>query len=118
MEIIGNGDTPSPQKRIESNKKIYIGFALILSGAVWLLYNFNIISHNIFSKFFSWQMFLIALGGYLLTLRKRTGGIIFIFTGAAFAVTDWFNLYVPLRNVILPGLLILCGIIIVLQHKK
>lgn len=115
MEIINNNGK-QPEKDPLKSKNIYIGTALIISGIIWMSYNLDIISGKIFNGFFSWQMFIIALGGYFLTLRKWSLGAITCSIGVLFALGDWFDLYLPVKDIILPAILIACGIAVLAQY--
>ncbi len=117
MEITDkNGHKVRPQA-YRREKNIFIGAAITVCGVVWLLYNFDIVGAKFFDRFFSWQVLLMALGGYFLVFRKWIAGAALLLTGFSFAMADWYDLMLPVRQVILPMLLIAAGIAVMLQKR-
>ncbi len=116
MEIIDNKNLPD-MNPVRREKNIYIGTAIVLCGVVWLMYNFDLVGSVFFHRFFSWQVFLMALGGYFLVLRKWLVGGAVLITGMALAAMDWYDLNIPVKQVLMPMILIAVGIAVILQNK-
>ncbi len=120
MEIIDktnrNGNGPaSPRPR-----HLYPGIALIAVGAVWMLYNFEVVGHRFFDLFFSWQTLLVVIGGYLLSLGRWAwgGGVAAI--GVFFLSIDLLGLHIPPDKVIWPSIFIVAGLAVLFprMHKQ
>ncbi|MCC8019465.1 MAG: hypothetical protein LIO85_06805 [Rikenellaceae bacterium] len=116
MEIIDNKKRPD-ENPVRREKNLYIGGAIVICGLVWLMYNFDVVGSVFFHRFFSWQVFLMALGGYFIALRKWIVGGAVLITGMALAAMDWYDLYIPVKQVLLPMLLIAVGVAVILQNK-
>ncbi len=117
MEITNPSDRPQGAFRPQP-RHLYLGLALMAVGAVWMLYNFDVIGYRFFDVFFSWEMLLIVLGGYLLTLKRWTVGGIVAAVGAFFLLTDLLHLHIPFDKVILPALCILIGLAVILTPRR
>ena len=118
MEVIDktNEKAVSPEK-MDWTRHIYLGVALIAVGAVWMLYNFDIIGYKFFDIFFSWEMLLIVIGGYLLAMRKWVPGGIVAVVGFFFLLTNLLGVYIPFRKVVWPSLFIIAGLAVLLTRK-
>ncbi len=109
---------PPPPKNYTKEGNIYLGAVLALVGILWLGYNFHVISGLAVDIIFSVWMLLIAVGGYLLTLRKTTAGLIVVFIGGLMLLTDTLNFYISFHRIILPVVLVAVGAIIVFSQTK
>lgn len=117
MEIINNNtDDQQQPKDVIKAKNIYIGSILILCGIIWMSYNLEFISYGCFHKLFSWQTLVMALGGYFMALRKWSLGAVTFGIGFIFALGEWLELNLPIKDIILPAILIAAGIVIILQY--
>ncbi len=117
MEITTPSDR-SGRSTCPRARHLYLGFALIAVGAVWMLYNFEVIGYRFFDIFFSWEVLLVVIGGYLLTIRRWAAGGIVATVGAFFLLTDLFDICIPFDKMILPGLCILAGLAVILTKKR
>lgn len=119
MEVIEKDDVRARADRRTADAslsgKIYVGLLLVLAGVVWLLYNFGVVGPRLFDIVFSWQMLLVVLGGYLLSVGKYASGAILMLVGFVFLVTDLLGIYVSVSRVILPVLLIGIGVVFLLS---
>lgn len=100
-----------------NNRNLYIGSVFVIMGVIWMLKNFGLIDYSVFDVVFSWQMALVAVGGYLLVLRKWVLGIILGLAGLVFLAQLIFNFYIPLNKIIIPAILITAGVSIALQKR-
>ena len=120
MEIINKQDqtgqkVPSAQKPWAHH--LYLGIALIGVGLIWMLYNFDVIGYKFFDVFFSWQMLLVVIGGYFLSMKKWALGAIVTLTGAFFVATDLLGVHIPFDKVVLPLICIIAGLAVLLTRK-
>lgn len=79
MEVINDSRLPEqPHRKGETNiaGNIYLGIILVAIGVIWLFYNTGWIGYGLFNALFSWQMLLVAAGGYLLAVRRWSAGVI------------------------------------------
>lgn len=117
MEIIEN-KTPAPAKRaIVSAANIYLGSVLILSGLIWMFYNLDVVGRRFFTAVFSWEMLLVAAGGYLLALRRWALGGIVTAAGLLFVLSKHFGFHIPVGEIILPCVLIALGVAFLIPRK-
>lgn len=117
MEVINNNRPQGGQSKSPSSRNLYFGVILMAAGLLWLLNNFNILNFRFVDIIFSWQMLMIVIGGYLMTLKKWAGGAIVAGIGLLFMITEKFDIYLPIGKVILPATLILLGIVLLVQRK-
>lgn len=117
MEIMNHSDRSDRPAVLRANH-LYLGLVLIAVGAVWLLYNFDLVGYRFFDHFFSWETLLIVIGGYLLAQKRWVGGAIVAGVGAFFLLTDLLHLCIPFDKVILPALCILGGLAVILTKKR
>lgn len=119
MEIIdGNGLPEQPAKRKETTfaGNIYLGVIMIAIGLLWLLYNFHWITYGLFRFIFSWPMLLVAVGGYLLAVRRRSAGYIIGGLGALFLILNNINITLPWGKIVLPILIVVAGVAVILSY--
>lgn len=117
MEISNN--TAKPEKNIMTNgRSIFLGCLLLAVGVIWLLDNLNVIPECVLDVVLSWQMFLIVIGGFLISARSQVPGMIIAAVGVTFLVIDLLGVYVSLGKVIIPVLLIAAGAIILISNTK
>jgi hypothetical protein len=114
MEIIDKTNEKPAPGAAERTRYIYLGVALIVVGAVWMLHNFDLIAYRVFDVFFSWQTLLIVIGGYLLSLRRWVIGGMAVAVGAVFLLTDVLNICIPLDKVVWPSIFIVAGLAVLL----
>lgn len=104
------------QKKNNSAKGLVFGLLVITAGVLLLLRNMGLLSAELKSIFFSWQMLLIAVG--LINLAGKTSrliGIVLIVIGTVFLIPDFFVFDLKFRTVFFPLLLIIVGIVILTQ---
>jgi hypothetical protein len=104
-------DKTSPRR----SGRIWAGLFLVLVGAVLVL---DQMGFPLPDWLFSWHAFLIALGLFIGFRHGFRGGfwVILILVGAAFEFQDYYPT-LDLHRFILPGILILIGIIFVLNPR-
>lgn len=118
MEVIDNNPNQPQQTVKPLAHRLYLGLALIAVGAIWMLYNFNVIGYKFFDIFFSWEMLLLVIGGYLLTMKKWAVGGIVALVGAFFMLANVLDIYIPFDKVVLPLLCIVAGLAIILTRRN
>jgi hypothetical protein len=116
MEIVDKTNEKTACGAAERTRYIYLGATLIAVGAVWMLYNFDLIAYRVFDIFFSWQTLLIVIGGYLLSLRRWVAGGVVAAVGAVFLLTDVLRVYIPLDKVVWPSIFIVAGLAVLLTR--
>lgn len=98
MEIINENKMPeNPKKDRYSDEtakvgRLYWGVILIAAGLAWLFYNQGWISYRIWDFLFSWEILLVLIGGYLLSIRKWIAGGIVGGLGVLFLFMDYFSI--------------------------
>lgn len=117
MEVINKQDRNNASPQQPRAQHIYLGIALIAVGAIWMLYNFDVIGYRFFDIFFSWEMLLLVIGGYLLSLKKWAAGGILVAVGAFFMATNLLGIHIPFDKVVLPLLCIVAGLAVILTRK-
>jgi hypothetical protein len=95
--------------------RVWAGLFLVLVGAVILL---DQMGFPLPDWLFSWHAFLIALGLFIGFRHNFRGGVwlILILIGAALEFQDYYP-YIELHRFLLPGILILIGLMFVLNPK-
>ena len=121
MEIISENKNNAPATRKNGDaagtRNAYLGTVLVIAGLLWLLFNLDILGREAFRYIFSWQTLLVVIGGYLLAVRKWTGGGIVTGIGLLFMATEWLDIDIPVGKVVLPAILIAVGIAVLLQRR-
>ena len=121
MEIIKDNNTDEVRRRsVVSAANIYLGSVLILAGVFWMLYNVGdgIISRGLFHDIFSWEVLLVAVGGYLLASRRWAVGTIVTILGVLFVLGQHLHFHIPIGEIILPCVLIALGVAFLIPKKK
>lgn len=116
MEVINDSRLPErPRKKDEASTagNIYLGIILLAVGLVWLFYNTGWIGYGLFSALFSWQMFLVATGGYLLAVRRWTAGLIVGGLGICFVLLNVLDIDLSFKKVVLPILVMAAGVALI-----
>lgn len=112
MEIINENKMPEnePKKNRKSDVSlssgIYLGVILVCLGALWLFRNFGWVGYGVWDTVMSWQMLLVAIGGYLIAMRKWTAGTII----AGIGVIGFFMDYITMKISIGPLIVIAIGV--------
>lgn len=52
MEVIDNKKNLPDRVPYRREKNLYIGTAIVISGLVWMIYNFGLVSETVFHRFF------------------------------------------------------------------
>lgn len=106
-------------KSHSNGRKALLGLIILVLGLILLADNFNFLTDNIKSIFFSWQMLLIGLGLLNLFSRKgHFGGLVLIIIGTFFLIPDIFkNLPFNFVSMLWPLILIIVGILIILRRR-
>jgi hypothetical protein len=123
MEIIEQPPTPptpptqQAKSSMLSSRNTYLGLVLIFAGLIWMLYNLNVVPYDVFHWIFSWQMLLVAIGGYLMSLRRWVVGGALATIGVVFLLTDMLDINLRIGELILPALVCILGLVILTQKK-
>lgn len=117
MEVINRNNSNNPEPSAWT-RHIYLGIVLIAVGAIWMMYNFDLIPYRFFDIIFSWEMLLMVLGGYLLSVRKWVGGCILLVIGGFFFATNLLGIHIPFNKVVLPLLFIAGGVAVLFSRKN
>lgn len=121
MEVINDSRLPEQPRKIKETAvagNIYLGVVLIAIGFIWLSYNMGWISYGLFSTLFSWQMLIAAMGGYLLSLRRWSAGLIIGGLGIALVIVDAFDISLSFSKIVLPLIIIAAGIALILSRLE
>lgn len=116
MEVINDSRLPEqPHRKGETNiaGNIYLGIILVAIGVIWLFYNTGWIGYGLFSALFSWQMFLVATGGYLLAVRRWAAGLIVGGLGVCFVLLNVLDIDLSFKKVVLPILVMAAGVALI-----
>lgn len=100
-----------------NNRNLYIGVVLIVMGVVWLLKNFGVIDLSVFRVIFYWQMAIVAIGGYLLVLRRWILGAVLVFAGLLLLTQNIFHIDIQFTKVVIPAIIIASGAAIAFQKR-
>jgi predicted membrane protein len=101
-----------------AQKRFLIGFVILAAGLALLLRNFGILDYELKRYILRWEVILIALGFvFILSHDNKGPGIVLLFVGGAFYLSDFFDFHFNFWQVFLPALLILAGILILFRQK-
>jgi len=117
MEIINHSHQNTPKSQ-SFTQRVYLGVLLIIVGAIWIFHNFDLIGNKFFDVFFSWQMLLVAIGGYFLALKKWSAGIVITAVGLFFVITQLLGVRIPFEKIALPMIFIAAGLAVLLTRGK
>jgi len=100
------------------DKRLLLGIFVVLAGLLLLAKNFGLLSYTLHHYFFRWEMILIGLGlVFIISRSNRSTGIILLFIGSAFYISDIAGLHFNFWQLFLPALLILAGVLIIFRNK-
>jgi predicted membrane protein len=100
-------------------KRTFFGFLLVAAGVLILLKNFDLLPHEIYSMFLSWQTLLMVIGLFLLmNNRNHIGGIITAGVGAYFFVQDFFPQYNVSSQTLFAVIVLGIGFYILLKPRR
>lgn len=118
MEIIRENPPHEPSGRgYFQARNVYVGAAVFVLGALWLMVNFDLLGTRFCHIVFSWQMLAVLIGGYLLVSKRPvTGGIVLV-AGILFGLTDLFGLCIPVSGVVLPIVVMALGLALVFTPR-
>lgn len=106
------------QTHHHNQKRFLIGFVLLAAGLAFLLRNFGILDYEISRYIFRWEVVLIALGAiFILTHENKGPGIILLFVGGGFYLSDFVDFSFNFHQVFWPALLILFGFLIIFKRN-
>lgn len=117
MEIIRENNVPERRGRGVEGSNLYLGLVLIAAGAVWMLYNLDAVPRGVFHLLFSWEMLLVAVGGYLLSTRRWAAGGVVTAAGVVFLLSRYIGFYIPVSDIILPLVLIALGVAFLVPRR-
>lgn len=102
-----------------SDKRLWMGIAIILLGVVLLGNNLNFLSYDIRRYLLTWENILILLGlVFFFGKGNRTTGILLFVIGVIFYMKNVLNLIdFNFWSLFWPGLLILMGILMIFRHQ-
>jgi len=102
----------------KKEKRLLIGFLIIIIGLALLASNFGVFSYEIRRYFFRWEMILIGIGVIMLAGKEnKSSGIILIAVGGAFYLRDFIDIDINFWQLFWPSLLILIGILMIFRRK-
>lgn len=102
----------------QAQKRFLIGFIILAAGIAILLRNFGILDYEIRRYILRWEVILIALGFvFVLSHDNKGPGIVLLFVGGAFYLSDFFDFHFNFWQAFFPALLILAGILILFRHR-
>ncbi|HNW97893.1 MAG TPA: DUF5668 domain-containing protein [Bacteroidales bacterium] len=98
-------------------KKIITAILFIVAGSLLLAFNTGVLPHEYKHIFFSWEMFLIAIGVVnLFAPESRMTGIILILIGGFFILPDLFSFPFEYTHTFWPALIIIIGIMMLVKR--
>jgi len=101
----------------QHHKKSFIGFIFIIAGLLIIFQQTELIPWEI-AQYVKWQFILIAIGMYLLFIRKKlTGGLIMIAIGSILFIPEVIDLPYQARELIGPSILVIIGLIFILKKR-
>lgn len=115
MEIINEDkqQNTNAEERVSLSRSVYNfgGVVMIVCGLVWLGSNYNLLSPKVIDTLLSWQMLLVAIGGWLLCAKNYISGGALTTLGVLLVVVDYFDIYISFERLVLPLLLVVAGIV-------
>ena len=115
-----NTTTKTDAAKFNQSTAIWGGVALIVGGALWLCYNYGLLSPTFFDYLFSWQSVVIICGLWLVATREYTWGAIITTVGVTFLVIDICGICISFTRLVLPILFMTVGVALIvttLTHK-
>ncbi len=115
MEIIDPNHKDVKKNEPLNSRNLFLGIIFILTGIIWMLYNFDVISSRAFDIIFSWRTLLIVVGGFLMTQQKNGAGIIIASIGIIALCVELLHIYIPIDmiwKIIFPAIFIIIGFVI------
>jgi len=106
------------EKRISSNKRVYLGLFLIAVGGIWILERLNLIPDIWDDILISWQMLLIGIGIFAYLGGNKTTGAVLMVIGGFFLIDDFVSIPYELRRVGWPLLIIGIGVVMLVTHSR
>nr|WKN35032.1 DUF5668 domain-containing protein [Tunicatimonas sp. TK19036] len=111
--------TMQPSTR-STDSRLIIGLLFLILGIYFLLYNFNLVPFGLPHYLISWQTLLIAIGLLIIgTSDNKGGGITLVGIGAAFLLSDIFN--ISIRDIIRqfwPLIFVIIGISLLVRRSQ
>ena len=113
-------EEPQRRKREDSHEKgVILGAIFIVVGAALLLRNFNLLPEYIVQNFYNWKVLIMFIGALLVfDEKRRTGGVIMLFVGAFFFISQFFHFNFPFRQMMWPVIFVALGIYFILRKKN
>lgn len=105
------------KKERRGNKRVYLGIVLIAIGVILILERLDLIPWNISDLLISWQMFIVAIGAFLVIGGNTVSGIILICVGGFFILPEVTTVPYELKRIYGPLILIAIGFLLLYRHK-
>ncbi len=121
MEILNqekNNQTTTPKDSLASSTYLFAGIVMMVCGTVWLLSNYHLVGQEFMDVFFSWQMLVVSLGGWLLCARNWTLGGVVTAVGVVLILFDVLNIHISFERFILPLIVVVGGVAAVVKGLK
>ena len=120
MEVLNDEKTVevTPKSTLSNSLYLFAGLLMVVCGLVWLLSNYHLVSPAFMDAFFSWQMFVVAVGGWLLCARQWTLGGLVTAAGVMLLMFDVLNIYISFEKIVLPLLVVAGGVACVVKALK
>lgn len=111
MEVLNDEKTgaTTPKNSLPDSLYLFAGILMIVCGLVWLMNNYNIVGPAFMDAFFSWQMFVVAAGGWLLCARQWTFGGVVTGMGVMLLLLDVLHISISFERFVLPLLIVAAG---------
>ncbi len=117
MEVLNEEKTceATPKRALTDSTYLFAGVLMVVCGLVWLMSNYNLVGPAFMDAIFSWQMLIVAIGGWLLCARNWTLGGVVTAAGVMLLLFDVFNIYISFERFILPLLVVAAGVACVVK---
>ena len=117
MEILNDEKSceATPKSTLTNSSYLFAGILMVGCGLVWLLSNYNLVGPAFMDAFFSWQMLIVAVGGWLLCTRNWTLGGVVTAAGVALLLFDVLNVYISFERLVLPLRVVVGGVACVVK---
>ncbi len=100
-------------------KRLIWGVLFMITGALILIYNLEIIPWRIERYLFTWQMLIVGVGLVSFLVKKnKIGGIILMALGGYLLIEEYNFLPYDFEKFFWPGILVLIGLTIIIQRDR
>ena len=120
MEVLNDEKTVEATAKgpLGNSAHLFAGILMVVCGLVWLMSNYHLVSPAFMDAFFSWQMLIVAVGGWLLCARQWCAGGVVTAVGVVLLLFDVLNIYISFERLVLPLLVVAGGVACVVKALK